>query len=63
MTTPKKGDTVRQIVPAPIEGVVVGKQFNEDSDMFQLLVEFQTLDGSTTQTWFDESAVEITGVA
>lgn len=61
MPTPRKGDTVRQIVPAPIQGVVISKQFNEDSDAFQLLVEFQTPDGLPTEAWFDESAVEVIG--
>lgn len=63
--TIKKGTPVRQIVPAPIIGVVIGKQFNEDTDKFQYLVESPDTDGDgQPQTrWFEEDQIEATGDA
>lgn len=54
----KLGDTVRQIQPAPIQGVVVKKQFDESSDEFQFLVEGTNAQGEPTSNWFNESQIE-----
>lgn len=58
----KLGATVRQILPAPVEGVVVSKQFVEASDSFQYLVEWPDTDGDgQPQTrWFDEHQITLT---
>lgn len=59
----KVNDKVQQIVQAPVVGVVVKKQFNEDTDAFQYLVESPDTDGDgVPQTrWFDEGQIEPTG--
>jgi len=57
----KLGDTVRQIVPAPIQGVVIQKQFVEGTDSFQYLVENTDDAGQTHTRWFEASDIE--GVA
>ncbi|MDP2323525.1 MAG: hypothetical protein Q8N51_05790 [Gammaproteobacteria bacterium] len=59
----KLGATVRQIMPAPIVGVVVKKQFVEATDSFQYMVESPDSDGDgVPQTrWFEESQIEATG--
>lgn len=54
----KLGDTVRQIVPAPIVGTVAKKQFDESSDSFQFLVEDTDADGQVHSRWFTESQIE-----
>lgn len=56
----KLGATVRQIVPAPIQGVVVQKQFVEATDSFQFLVEWPDTDGDgqPQSKWFEESQIE-----
>ena len=58
--TIKLGTAVRQIVPAPVEGIVVKKQFNEASDSFQYLVESPDSDGDgQPQTrWFEAHQIE-----
>lgn len=60
----KLGAAVRQIVPAPVVGVVVKKQFVETTDTFQYLVESPDTDGDgAPQTrWFDEDQIESTEV-
>lgn len=56
----KLGAAVRQITPAPIEGIVVSKQFIEATDSFQYLVEWPDTDGDgQPQTrWFEASQIE-----
>ena len=65
MTPIKLGTPVRQIVPAPVEGVVVSKQFVEATDSFQYLVEWPDDDGDgQPQTrWFDQHQIEVIGDA
>lgn len=46
----KKGDAVRQVVPAPIEGVVAGFQVDQETGAVQYRVEFQ--DGEETRERF-----------
>ena len=61
----KLGTLVRQIVPAPVAGVVISKQFVEATDTFQYLVESPDTDGDgQPQTrWFNEGEIEATGEA
>lgn len=61
----KLGVTVRQILPAPVEGIVVSKQFVEATDSFQYLVEWPDTDGDgqPQSRWFDEHQIERTGAA
>lgn len=58
--TIKLGVTVRQIISAPIEGVVVSKQFIEATDSFQYLVESpdDNGDGQPQTRWFDQHQIE-----
>lgn len=59
----KLGASVRQIVPAPIQGVVVSKQFVEATDSFQFLVEWPDTDGDgqPQSKWFEENQIEPQG--
>ena len=52
--TIKTGATVRQIQPAPLQGEVVERNFNEGSDQMQYLV--KNADGSVDR-WFLESEI------
>ena len=56
----KLGTPVRQIVPAPIAGVVIDKQFIAATDSFQYLVESPDTDGDgQPQTrWFEEDQIQ-----
>jgi hypothetical protein len=53
----KKGDTVRQIVPAPIVGTVAGFQADQETGAIQVCVEFQDA-GETRTRYFDASQIE-----
>lgn len=59
----KTGASVRQIVPAPIEGTVLERKFNDSADQMEYLVESPDSDGDgVPQTrWFLESQIETTG--
>lgn len=59
----KTGATVRQIVPAPIQGVVLDRRFNDSHDKMEYLVESPDTDGDGTpqQRWFLESQIATTG--
>lgn len=61
----KVGAPVRQIVPAPIEGTVLERRFNDSADAMEYLVESPDTDGDgVPQTrWFLESQIETTGEA
>lgn len=60
----KLGTAVRQILPAPIAGTVVKKQFVEATDTFQYLIESPDTDGdgSPQTRWFEEDQIESTEV-
>ena len=59
MTTPiKLGTAVRQVLPAPVEGVVVSKTFNQAGDHFQFVVEFTDAENVVHQRAFDEGQIE-----
>lgn len=56
----KLGDAVRQIV-TPITGVVIQKQFIQETDSFQYLVESESDadgDGVKDTRWFEEHQIE-----
>ena len=52
---PKLGDTVRQIMPKPIEGVVTKKTFDDTHDKFQ----FFLLDAEGQEHTFDQGEIEV----
>jgi hypothetical protein len=52
------GATVRQIVPAPIEGAVIERNFNESLGEMQYRVESDDGAGNVRSNWFVESQVE-----
>lgn len=55
----KLGDQAKQVVH-PIQGLIVKKQFNEDTDSFQYLLEYENKEGELTQSWFNEGELEAT---
>ncbi|MES2048878.1 MAG: hypothetical protein V4447_10785 [Pseudomonadota bacterium] len=57
MSTIKKGSTVRQVVPV-IEGQVLEKKFNDDTDKFEFRVEYTLPDGGHCERWFSEDDIE-----
>lgn len=61
----KTGATVRQITPAPIEGIVLERRFNDSHDQMEYLIESPDTDGDgVPQTrWFLESQIATTGDA
>ena len=52
---PKLGDTVRQIMPKPAEGVVTKKTFDDTHDKFQ----FFLLDAEGQEHTFDQGEIEV----
>lgn len=56
--TIRVGDSVRQVLPAPIQGTVASKQFNEQADAFEFLVEGTSATGEPQSGWFKESEIE-----
>lgn len=53
----KKGDAVRQVMPAPIEGVVAGFHADQETGELQVCVEFQEA-GETRVRYFDVEQIE-----
>jgi hypothetical protein len=53
----KKGDQVRQIVPAPIVGNVSGFHADQETGALQVCVEFQE-GGETRTRYFDAAQIE-----
>jgi hypothetical protein len=62
MVQVKKGDTVRQILPAPIEGTVVGFNADQETGALQVCVEYQA-DGETRQRYFDSNQIDLVASA
>mgnify|MGYP000458704570 CR=1 FL=1 len=59
----KKGDTVRQVVPAPIEGTVAAFSVDQETGAVQVLVEYpHAEDGSTSSRYFDAGELEAVAV-
>ena len=52
------GATARQIVPAPIEGTVVERNFNESVGEMQYRVESSDGAGNIRSNWFTESQIK-----
>lgn len=55
----KVGDTVRQIMPAPVQGVVTRKTFDDKRDGFQYFL----TDAAGEEHTFDEGEVELVPAA
>ena len=53
----KKGDTARVKVPV-IQGTVLRRQVDEESDRVRLLMTWTDAEGHEQQRWFDESELE-----
>lgn len=57
----KLGTPVRQVMPSPVEGVVVDKKFVAQTDSFQYLVEWpdspDDADADPQSKWFDEGQI------
>lgn len=60
----KKGDSVRQVVPAPIVGNVAAFSVDQETGAVQVLVEYpHAEDGSVSSRYFDASELEAAPVA
>jgi hypothetical protein len=57
----KKGDAVRQIVPAPIEGVVTGFHVDQETGDMQFRVEWANAEGEACGRYF--TAAQLQAVA
>jgi hypothetical protein len=57
MSNFKKGDQVRQILPAPIVGNVAGFHADQETGALQVCVEFQDA-GETRTRYFDATQIE-----
>lgn len=53
----KKQDTVRQAMPAPVEGKVAAAVYDADRGVFKYLVEWEDANGAHSR-WFDDSELE-----
>ena len=62
MSTFKKGDIVKQIVPA-IEGTVTGFQIDQEHGIRLLLVEYTNADDEPSSRYFKETEVELVASA
>jgi hypothetical protein len=62
MSNLKKGDSVRQILPAPIVGKVAGFHADQETGALQVCVEFVE-NGETRTRYFDASQIELTATA
>lgn len=51
----KKGDTVRQVVAAPVEGVVSRYDVDQETGEVQILVEWLDGEGNTCSRYFKEA--------
>jgi hypothetical protein len=60
MSTFKKGESVRQIIPA-IDGTVEGFQIDQESGERLILVNYTGADGEPASRYFKESEIELTG--
>ena len=56
----KNGAAVRQIMPKPIEGVVIDRKFNDSEDQMEYHIESPDADGdgAKDRRWFLESKIE-----
>ena len=49
--------TVRQVMPAPIEGKVADVKYDAKTEQFTYLVQWTHPDGSPAERWFDEDQI------
>jgi hypothetical protein len=61
MSVFKKGDAVRQIMPAPIEGVVSGFQVDQETGSLQVRVEYTDETGEARERFFSADQIEASG--
>lgn len=54
-----KGTNVKQVVPAPVVGVVAGYNIDENTGEVQYLVEWTNPDGTTQSRYFSASQIEV----
>jgi hypothetical protein len=57
MSNIKKGDSVRQKMPEPIQGAVIEKAFDDDLNAFKFRVEYSE-NGDIHHKWFFENELE-----
>ena len=58
----KLGTPVRQIVPAPVAGIVMRKEWDNDTEQFRFLVEWPDPEGEEPHSrWFNEDDIEAQG--
>jgi len=53
------GTQVRQVLPTPVEGVVVERNFNESVGEMQYRIEAAPVGADTPTWWFLESQIEV----
>ena len=58
MTQFKKGDLVRQVMPAPIAGSVSGFHADTETGDLQIRVEYATADGEVVSRYFNADQIE-----
>ena len=54
----KKGDVVRQVMPAPIEGVVTGFSVDQETGVVLTMVEFKDASGEVAENYFQPGQIE-----
>jgi hypothetical protein len=54
----QKGEAVRQVIPAPIEGVIDSFKFDESSGDVKYIVAWEDVDGVVCTRSFDEDQIE-----
>lgn len=54
----KKGDSVTQVLPAPIKGTVDGFALNQDTGEVKVLVSYTDSEGNVQSGYFSQSAFE-----
>ena len=58
MSNFKKGDVVRQVMPAPIEGTVTGFSVDQETGKVLTLVEFKDAEGDVAENYFQPDQIE-----
>ena len=59
----KKGESVTQVIPAPIVGTVAGFSVDQETGVVLVKVEWPDADGSTHGKFFAESELQATSQA
>lgn len=63
MTNFVQGEAVTQILPAPIQGTVLGFGFDPNTGNVNVLVGYTGTDGSDQQRYFQQDELEATPIA